>query len=160
MPLLDFYQDITEVWQIIRRDEEVLALMDLSGEAMEKKVTDYIKENPNTDPAMARNIIIARSIIKRSQWEGLVDGKRICIYYRPFRMVKNETICEQIVEIDIHVPAVQEQAAYRLLTRIKDLIHDRKINGKRYYLEMPLGELATAQGFLCVGLRFRSYPLI
>ncbi len=139
MLLLDLYQDITEVWRVIRNDDEILKLMELT----------------NASP-----IEIAKRIIKRSQWDGLIDGKRICIYYRPFRMSRNDIVREQIIEVDVHVPIIKEADAYYLQNRVKELIHDRVINGRRFYLEMPLGELATAQGFMCVGLRFRSYALI
>lgn len=139
MPLLDLYQDITEIWRIIRNDDQILTLMGLDK---------------------SDSIEIASRIIKRSQWDGLIDGKRICIYWRPFRMCKNELARESIIEVDVHVPIKEEGTAYRIQNRVKELIHDQVINGRRFYLEMPLGELATAQGFMCVGLRFRSYTLV
>ncbi|HHV03450.1 MAG TPA: hypothetical protein GXX64_06020 [Bacteroidales bacterium] len=126
MLLLDLYRDITEVWRVIRNDDEILKLMDLTG---------------------ANPVEIAKRIIKRSQWDGLIDGKRICIYYRPFRMGVNDIIREQIIEIDVHVPTIKEGDAYRIQNRVKELIHDRVINGRRFYLEMPLGELAWINSF-------------
>jgi hypothetical protein len=104
---------------------------------------------------------VVKHIIKRSQWDDLASTeRRITIYFRPSRYTRNEIISEQIVEIDCHVPAKQDYIAHRIQKRIKELLHNAVLNGRRYYFEMFLGELPTATGFVCVGSRFRSYVII
>ncbi len=132
--------DLTVIQRTLSNDPEIKNLLGLST---------------------ASPLEIAKHIIKRSQWDDLISNdKRITIYPRPSRSVRNEILTEQIIEVDCHVPTKQDYIAHRVQKRVKELLHNTVLEGRRFHFEMFLGELPTAPGFVCVGSRFRSYVTI
>lgn len=154
-------KDLTAIQNILLGDEELLTLLDLTGATMDKKIEEYLKTFPNTDPELAKKIIRAKSIIKRSTWDDLATNeKRVCIYFIPDRKTRNENFIESAIEIDIHVPAIEDYKAWRTLERINKLLHKKKINNRYVYFNGQLGELPTMTGFFCCGSRFRFFRTI
>lgn len=133
-------KDLNAIQRLIIQDVEILRLMDLVN---------------------ATNVDKAKQIIKRSQWDGLVTNeKRICIYFIPSRGTRNESFVEEFVQIDVHVPAIQDFKAWEIQERIKVLLHNARINRKYSKFYGQLGELSTMQGFFCCGSRFKFYRSI
>lgn len=155
--------DLNAIQRIIIEDETILGLLDLTGSAMAKKVSDYREKNKNTTlpTENIERIIISQSIIKRSQWDTLATNeKRLCISFIPDRRTRNEGFMESIIQIDVHVPAVHDFKAWEIQERIKKLLHMKKVNKRYMKFNGQLGELPTMQGFFCCGSRFRFYRTI
>jgi hypothetical protein len=137
MPLYNPSQDLTAVQSILKSDSSILALLDLIG---------------------ATPVNIAKRIIKRSQWNDLVGSdKRLCVYFLPARRARNESFFEEIMEIDCHVPAIEDYKAWQVQEQIFKLLHKKKVNSRYIFAEPPLGELPTIPGFFCCGSRYRFY---
>lgn len=151
-------QDLTATQNILKSDESILSLMDLSGQKLTDKVNKYIHDHPGTSMQAAASIIIAKNIIKRSQWDDLATGdKRLCVYFVPARKVRNESFFEEVLQIDCHVPAIEDYKAWQVQERVKLLLHKKKINNRYLYFDGQLGELSTMSGFFCCGSRYRFY---
>lgn len=132
--------DLNAIQKLIIEDAEILRLMDLAN---------------------ATNVDKAKRIIKRSQWSDLATNeKRLCIYFVPSRPTRNESFVEEFVQIDVHVPAIQDFKAWEIQERIKVLLHNARINRKYSKFYGQLGELSTMQGFFCCGSRFKFYRSI
>lgn len=132
--------DLEVIQKLIGRDPEILRLMDLTG----KPTTEIIKR-----------------IIRRSQWSDLAtNDKRLCIFFVPDRRTRNENFLEGVIEINVHVPAIQDFKAWEIQERVKVLLHKQKINKRYTYFNGQLGELPTMQGFFCCGTRFNFSRLI
>jgi len=156
-------EDLNTIQKILIEDTQILELLDLTGSAMAKKVSDYReKTNNTTSPTETiEKIIISQSIIKRSQWDNMAtNDKRLCIYFIPDKPTRNEVVMESLFEIDIHVPAVESHKAWEIQERVKVLLHKTRINKKYAKFYGQLGELPTMQGFFCCGSRFRFYRTI
>lgn len=156
-------QDLTAVQTIMNSDNSILTLLDLSGQKLIDKANAYIAEKKKGNPAFtitiekASELVIAKNIIKRSQWNDLVDEKRLCVYFLPSRKVRNESFFEEIMEIDCHVPATEDYKAWQVQEQIFKLLHKKKVNNRYIFAEPPLGELPTIPGFFCCGSRYRFY---
>jgi hypothetical protein len=134
------YEDLSAVWQKLSGDAELLALMGLTGKSQ---------------------VDIAKAIVKRNTVDGLVSDKRLCIYFRPSRRTRySDLSTEEVLEIDCHCPNGQDSTAYKVIARVNKLLHKAEINNKQLSFDGQLGDLATAQGFFCVGARFCFYSLI
>ena len=121
-------------------DKEILKLLDLEGKS---------------------RIDIAKRIIKRSQWNDLAtNDKRVCIYFIPDRRARNESFMESVIEIDVHVPAMEDYKAWRIQERVKLLLHKERMNRRYIYFNGQLGEIATMPGFFCCGSRFKFHRII
>lgn len=106
----------------------------------------------------ATNLEIAKQIIKRSTWDDLQENqKRICIYFRPSRLSRNDILTNEILQIDCHVPAKQDYIADRIISRVSALLNNKDLNGVYLKFAGQLGELPTMSGFYCVGVRFNFY---
>ena len=129
--------DKNVIWKTIRDDKTILELIGL-------------KE--------ATPLEIAKQIIKRSTWDDmLTNEKRICIYFRPSRSSRNEILTNEILQIDVHVPAKQDYIADRIISRIVKLLNNKNLNGVYLKFAGQLGELPTLSGFYCAGVRFDYY---
>ena len=127
----------------IRGDPKILQLLNLVGKP---------------------NLEIAKHIIKRSQWDDLVDGeRRICMYHRPSRPGGTEMFTENVLQIDVHVPSSFDYIADNLQERICQLLQYKypdsrigrfEINNKTLQFDGQLGDLPTISGFVCTGSRF------
>lgn len=138
MYLLD--KDLNAIQRLLIEDKEVLRLMDLTGK-------------PAVD--------IAEKIIKKSKWDDLAgNSKRICIFPLPSRSTRNEILFEEIIEIDVHVPSLQDFHARQIMGRIVEVLKAKSINGRYLNFKGIEGELATMQGFYCVGVRFGYFSPI
>ncbi|TCU72845.1 hypothetical protein EV204_105181 [Tissierella praeacuta] len=156
-------QDLNAIQRLIIEDETILELLDLTGSAMAKKVSDYREKNKNTTlpTENIEKIIISQSIIKRSQWDTLATNeKRLCIHFVPDRPTRNESFLQSIIQIDIHVPAIHDFKAWEIQERVKVILHKKRINKKYIKFYGQLGELPTMQGFFCCGSRFKFYRTI
>jgi len=97
----------------------------------------------------------AKRIIKRSQWTDLATSeKRLCVYFLPDRRMRNESFKQSVLQVDCHVPAIQDYIAYRVLERVFTLLHRKRLNKRYIHFDGQLGELPTMQGFFCAGSRF------
>ena len=102
----------------------------------------------------------AEKIIKRSQWDNLVTNeKRLCLYFRPSRPGKTRIVTNELLQVDVHVPAKQDYLAYRAIARVEKMLCNQTINNRIYEFEGQLGELPTMTGFCCVGARFSFYAI-
>lgn len=98
---------------------------------------------------------VAKRIIKRSTYEGITSGeKRLCIYFRPSRKGRIQAVSEQVLQIDCHVPVAQDYVAYRVIERVHALLHEKQVGNQLLHYDGHLGELPTATGFFCAGIRF------
>jgi hypothetical protein len=105
----------------------------------------------------ATAVDVAKRIIKRNAYDGLLSGeKRLCIYFRPSRKARNIAVTEEVLQIDCHVPATEDNVAYKVMERVVALLHDKEM-AKRSYFDGQLGDLPTAPSFFCVGARFCYY---
>ena len=129
--------DKNVIWKALKDDLAILELMGLTGKT---------------------NLEIAKQIIKRSTWDDmLTNEKRLCIYFRPSRLSRNEIITNEILQIDCHVPAKQDYIADRIISRIVKLLNNKNLNGAYLKFAGQLGELPTLSGFYCAGVRFDYY---
>lgn len=97
----------------------------------------------------------AQSIIKRSKYDDLANNKsRVCIYFRPSRKTRNQMVVEEVLQIDCHVPVARDMYAYDVIKRANELLHDKKIGNRIFYYDGELGDLPTAPGYFCAGIRF------
>lgn len=103
----------------------------------------------------------AKAIIKRSQFNDLANNQsRLCIYFRPSRMARNPLFTDEVLQIDCHVPVLSDYKANRVLKRVRELLHNKDINGRTLYFYGQLGELLTASGYYCAGSRYHFYAVI
>lgn len=79
---------------------------------------------------------------------------RLCIYFRPSRRGRISIASEQVVQIDCHVPAMEHYNALDVLERVYELLNGQKIGRHFLYFDGFLGDLPTASGFYCAGMRF------
>lgn len=129
--------DIDKVQFLLRTDATILNLLDLTG----KTQVDIVKQ-----------------IIKRSKWDNLTGSeRRLCIYFAPSRPTRNDILFEEIIQIDCHVPASLDYMARRIIDRVVNLLKTQRINGRYLKYKGSLGELPTAQGFYCCGVRFAYF---
>ena len=109
---------------------------------------------------VAKLLIRQSKIITRSQWDNLVTAeRRLCLYFRPSRTAKNRIVTNELLQVDVHVPAKQDYLAYRAIARVEKLLYDQEVNNRIYEFEGQLGELPTMTGFVCVGARFSFYAV-
>ncbi|MFA5637230.1 MAG: hypothetical protein WC977_15140, partial [Anaerovoracaceae bacterium] len=95
--------DLTTISLMMRKDEPLLELLGL-------KDADAVTK--------------AKRIIKRSQWTDLATSeKRLCVYFLPDRRMRNESFKQSVLQVDCHVPAIQDYIAYRVLERVFTLLH-------------------------------------
>ena len=129
--------DIDKVQSVIRSDATILSLLDLTGKT---------------------TVEIVKRIIKRSKWDDLASSeKRLCMYFVPSRTTRNDILFEEVIEIDCHVPASLDYMARRTIDRVINLLNNKRINGRYLKFKGSLGELPTATGFYCCGVRFGYY---
>ena len=103
----------------------------------------------------------AKRILKRSIYEGLAGNeRRLNLYFRPSRLTRNEIITNEILQIDVHVPATQDYFAYRVQKRVRELLHGKQVGTMILHFDGQLGELPSMQGFVCVGSRYNFYRVI
>jgi hypothetical protein len=132
--------DKNVIWKRIRYDPTILSLMGLTGKT---------------------DLEIGKAIIKRSQYEDIVTSqKRMCIYFRPSRGTDYDMWTENVLEVDVHVPATQDYIAEQIQERVKVLLHKFTVNNRQLQFDGQLGELATTPGFVCIGSRFCYYATI
>lgn len=137
MPLYNPSADLDAIQSILMSDATILSLLDLT---------------------CSKEVDIVKRIIKRKQWTDLVNSdKRLCVYFIPTRRIRNESFFEEVLQIDCHVPDIQDYKAWQIQERIFELLHNKKINNRYLYAEPPLGELPTMSGFFCCGSRYKFY---
>ncbi len=108
----------------------------------------------------ATELEIARHILKRSVWDDLATNeRRLNVYFRPSRSLRNEVVIEEVIQVDCHVPTKQDYLAYRVQARVREILHGYTINGKQLYFNGQLGELPSMPGFICAGSRYRFYSV-
>ena len=110
--------------------------------------------------AAATPVEKAKRIIKRSQWTDLATNeKRLCCYFRPSRRGAISIVTNEVLQVDCHVPALQDYMAYRAIARVEKLLYNQQIGNRIYEFEGQLGELPSMTGFVCVGARFTFYAV-
>lgn len=131
--------DLTALWNLFKADSSLLTTLGLST---------------------ATEVEKAKHMIKRSQWTDLVSNeKRLCFYFCPSRRGSISVVTNEVLEVDCHVPALQDYMAYRAITRVKQLLYNQQIGSRIYEFEGQLGELPSLSGFVCVGARFTAYAV-
>jgi len=132
--LYDIDGDLNRIQKKLIDDKEIMKLLDLTGKT---------------------NAEIAKKVIKRSQWSDLVSSdKRLCVYPLPSRPTGNEILFEEMIEIDCHVPVMEDFKARQVIGKVVTLLKGERINGRYLTFRGQLGELPTATGFYCHGIRF------
>jgi hypothetical protein len=110
----------------------------------------------------ATPVEVIKHILKRSLWNDLVTGEiRMCIHLKPSQnhgMTSN--ISQDVLQVDVHVPALQDFMAYRIQKRVKELLHRTQNDGKIFFFNGMLGELPTLTNFICTGSRYRFFTSI
>lgn len=129
--------DLNSIQKMLIADKQIMTLLDLIGKS---------------------NAEIGKRIIKKSKWDDLATNeKRLCIYPLPSRSTRSDILFEEIIEVDCHVPAIQDHHARQIIGRIVSVLNNRRINGRYIKFKGALGELPTANGFYCYGVRFNYY---
>lgn len=132
--MYDFDKDLNTIQKLLIADKEIIRLLDLTGKS---------------------NVEIAKRITKKSQWNDLVTSdKRLCLYPLRSRPTRNSILFEEGIEVDCHVPAMQDHQARQIIGRVVDVLNNRSINGRYLTFKGQLGELPTATGFYCGGVHF------
>lgn len=132
--------ELNRIHEKIRSDDRILQEMGLKG---------------------ADSVVIANQIIKRSKYEDMAGSqKRINIYFRPSRTSANHIISNEVLQVDCHVPAKEDFIAWRVISLIKENIHNYQVGSRKYYFSGQLGEIQTMDGFFCAGCRFNFYITI
>lgn len=140
MPLFDPEMDLNHIWKTVRDDAGVIAAMGLTG---------------------ADNLTIAKRMIKKSKYNDLANNeRRLCIFFLPSRPALNNLITPEMIEVDCHVPDAEYMVAYKVLKAVHKALHEKMVNGKQILSAGQLGELATAPGYFCAGMRFMYYGTI
>ena len=135
--MFDPSKDLDRIHKLVIEDSEILTLMGLSN---------------------AEDAAKAKSILKRDAWDDLIGNtKRINIYYRPSRTNRNEIIFTEIIQIDVHVPAVEDYQAYKIQKRLNQLIHRYKSDTRIFHFDGQVGGIATMPGFFCIGSRYKFH---
>lgn len=105
-----------------------------------------------------------KRIIPGSSYEGLATQTepviRLCVYFRPSRRGRISIVSEQVMQIDCHVPAAKDYVAYRVAERLNQLLNEQKVGSQILHYDGFLGELPTATGFFCAGIRFSYQNII
>ena len=102
-----------------------------------------------------------KKIITESRWRDLATPEvRLCVYFIPSRPMQNNIFTEDVIQIECRTPATQGILAYRVMERVYNLLHKKRINCRYIYFYNQLGELPTADGFFCCGSRFNLYTKI
>lgn len=126
--------DLTAIQNILKADATILSLLSLTGKT---------------------DVEIVKKIIKRSTWSDLTGSdKRLCVYFKPSRQMKNLKFNEEVLELDCHVPATLDYIAYQVQERATVLLNEQRINKRYIYFDGQLGELTTMSGFFCAGSRY------
>ena len=134
VPLFNPSSDLTAIQNILKSDAVILNLLGLNSKS---------------------DVDIAKRIIKRSQWSDLATNeKRLCIYFRSARGMRNLKFNEEVLELNCHVPAIQDYIAYQVQERAKILLDEVKVNNRYLYFDGQLGEIPTMSGFFCAGSRY------
>jgi len=135
--MYDIDSDINAIQKILANNKPILELMGLTN---------------------AQTIDKAKRIIKKSQYDNLdTDEKRICIYSLPARPTRNSDLFEELIQIDVHTPSSLDNKARQIVGKIVDALNNNRINGRYIKCNGNLGELSTASGFYCHGVRFGFY---
>ncbi|MBA1335831.1 MAG: hypothetical protein HPY66_1649 [Firmicutes bacterium] len=135
--MFDPENDLERIWDKVSNDAAVLAAMGLTGQP---------------------KLVIIKRIIKKSKYDDLANTeRRLCIYFVPSRPALNNLVTPEMIEVDCHVPDAESMIAYRVIKAVKDALHEQMANGKQILFAGQLGELATASGYFCAGIRFKYY---
>jgi len=68
---------------------------------------------------------------------------------------RNYLAYRKIYEVDVHVPIANREIARQLIDRVHELLCEQTIVNKyNTQYEGDLGELATATGYYCLGVRY------
>ena len=138
--MFDPYRDLVEIQKVLVNDSEILRLMDLTNADLATK---------------------ARRIIRTSDYDDLANQeRRLCIFFRPSRRPPNNMQTEEVIQIDCHVPKSESHISYQIQQAVLQAIRNKKINGRYLLFDGQLGELPTANGYFCVGQRFKYYAVI
>ena len=126
--------DLTVIQNIFKADSTILSLLNLTG----KTQTEILKK-----------------IIRKSTWSDLATNeRRLCLYFRPSRLLGNKKFTGDVIQFDCYVPADDEFYAYQVQERIFALLNEKMVNNRYLYLDGQLGELPTMSGFFCAGSRY------
>ncbi len=135
--MFDPVGDLNWTWRTLRENAGVLSAMGLTG---------------------ANNLTIAKRIIKTSNYDGLAEGeRRLCIFIIPSRPRVDSIRVPEMLQIDCHVPFREALKAYEIIAAVQKALHGRLVNGKTFKYAGMLGELATAPGYFCVGIRYKYH---
>lgn len=126
--------DLTAIQNILKNDPGILNLLGLTG---------------------ASQVDILKRVIRESKWNDLAGNeRRLCIFFLPSRILRNESFNMELFQVDCHVPAGNGFFAYQVLERVYTLLNRQKINKRYVHHYGQLGELPTADGFFCAGSRY------
>lgn len=132
--MYDIDGDMNRIQKLLISDKEIMALLNLTSKPP---------------------VEIAKRVIKRSQWSDLASSdKRLCAYPLPSRGTGSDVLFEEIIEVDCHVPVSEDYKARQIIGRVVTLLKNERINGRYLTFKGQLGELPTATGFYCCGVRF------
>jgi hypothetical protein len=135
--MFDPVGDINWTWKTVRDNAKVLSAMGLTG---------------------ADNLTVAKRIIKTSNYDDLANNeRRLCIFFLPSRPRINNLRTPEMIQIDCHVPFRESMRAYEAMAAVHKALQGKRINGKVFEYAGMLGELATAPGYFCAGIRYEYH---
>lgn len=135
--MFDPVGDLNWTWRTIKEKAGVLVAMGLTE---------------------ADDLTIAKRIIKTSNYDDLANSeRRLCIFLLPSRPRINNLRTPEMIQIDCHVPFRESMKAYEIIAAVHEALQGRRINGKVYEYAGQLGELATAPGYFCAGIRYKYH---
>jgi len=134
-------KDLNWVWKTVSGNTGVLSAMGLVG---------------------ATTLKIAKQIIKTSKYDDLAkEGeRRLCIYFLPSRPRINNLRTPEMIQLECHVPHRESMKAYETIGAVHTALQGKLINGKVFEYAGQLGELATAPGYFCAGIRYKYHGSI
>lgn len=125
--------DLNDIRGVIASNPEILAEMGLADADTE---------------------VVNDAIIKTNRYYDLAEGqKRLCLFSRPSRAGGMDITSEMLLDVLCHVPNIAPDSARKIVGLVWESVGKKQINGKILHWGGELGELPTAPGFYCYGLR-------
>lgn len=127
--------DISAIWDVLANDTEILSLV------------GWDSKKPKSE-----------LIYKGNEIPSKLDSNRICLYFAPSRRTRNQIVSEEVIQIDCHSP--KPEITRKMVKRVNDLINRKTLNGRHLWFSGQLGDLTTAKGYSCAGVRFRYSTVV
>ena len=127
--------DISAIWEVLANDTKILSLV------------EWVNGKPKSE-----------LIYKGNEIPSKLDSNRICLYFAPSRRTRNQIVSEEVIQIDCHSP--RPETTRQMVKRVAELVNRETLNGRQLWFAGQLGDLTTAKGYSCAGVRFRYSTVV